>query len=86
MVKNLLIGLGVYLLGFIVVALSVSLFNGSPQFSYLRAISFAILYLASVIAICSTIIMKKLIVQFLQNKKETPDELITRLEVLQINL
>lgn len=45
MLRRILIGLGVYLAGFIVVGLTVSIFNDSPQFSFMRAIVFSILYL-----------------------------------------
>ena len=59
MLKSMLIGLGVYLVGFILVGLTGSIYNGSSQYSSLRAITYSILYLAAVIAVCTSLIVKK---------------------------
>lgn len=59
MLRRILIGLGVYLAGFIVVGLTVSIFNDSPQFSFMRAIVFLILYLSAVIAVCASFVLGK---------------------------
>lgn len=57
--KSVLIGAGIYVLGFLVVGFSVSIYDGTPEYSYYRAISYAILYLAAVIAACTAWFMRK---------------------------
>ena len=60
MLKSMLIGFGVYLVGFILVGLTVSIYNGTPQFSFYRAITYSILYLAAVIAVCASLVIKNM--------------------------
>lgn len=50
--KKMLYGLLVYIIGWVVVSLSVSIYNNdSADNSFLRAIVFSILYLAAVVSV-----------------------------------
>ena len=59
--KSVLIGIGVYVFGFILVTLCSSIFNsGNDEFSYYYAIIFSILYLSAIVGISTSLILKEL--------------------------
>ncbi|EJL39451.1 hypothetical protein BAG01nite_08030 [Brevibacillus agri] len=58
--KSILIGLAVYVIGIILVSATTAIYNGTPsELSYLRAISYAIIYLAGVVAASAVLFVKK---------------------------
>ena len=61
--KALWLGVGIYVLGFFVVALSANIWSNPaspPEFGYYYAIVFSALYLAAVVGISTSLIIKKL--------------------------
>ena len=59
--KSLIVGVGIYILGFILVTLCTSIFSsGNAEFSYYYAIVFSILYLSSVVGVSTSLILKEL--------------------------
>lgn len=61
MKKPILIGIGIFILGFIISAFFGNLFSsGDVEHSYLSGIIFSILYLSSVIGISTTLILKEI--------------------------
>jgi hypothetical protein len=59
--KSVLIGIGVYILGFILVTLCADIFNsGNVEISYYYAIVFSILYLSAIVGISTSPILKEL--------------------------
>lgn len=54
-------GIGIYILGFILVVLFTSIFDsGRVEFSYYYAIVFSILYLSAIVGISTSFILKEL--------------------------
>lgn len=61
MKKSILIGTGIFVLGFIISVLCGNFWaNGNVEHSYLNSIIFSILYLSSVIGISTTLILKEI--------------------------
>ncbi len=61
MIKSIIIGLGIFILGFPIVSLSSSLFNsGNAEYSYYYAIIFSILYLSSIVGFSTSMILNEL--------------------------
>jgi hypothetical protein len=59
--KSVVIGIGIYIFGFILVILCSSVFNsGNAEFSYYYAIVFSILYLSAIVGISTSLILKEL--------------------------
>ncbi|MFD2611583.1 hypothetical protein [Paenibacillus gansuensis] len=59
LVINVLLGITVFIIGFLVIVF-LSDSDGKVELSYYAAIAYALLYLASVISVCTAIIVKKL--------------------------
>ncbi|WBW97758.1 permease [Oceanirhabdus sp. W0125-5] len=55
---SILIGIGVFILGFVISALSVG--DASQDYSFYNGIIMSILYLASVVAISTSLILKEM--------------------------
>ena len=61
MLKSIALGIGIFILGFIVATLGSGIFNsGSAEFSYYYAIIFSILYLCAIVGISTSLILKEL--------------------------
>ena len=61
MKKSILIGIGIFILGFMISAFFGNLFSsGDIEHSYLNGIIFSILYLSSIIGISTTLIIKEI--------------------------
>jgi len=61
MKKSILIGIGIYILGFLTTGVLGNLFSsGDVEHSYLLGITFAILYVSSVIGISTSLILKEM--------------------------
>lgn len=59
--KSVFIGIGIYILGFILITLCSGIFDsGNVQFSYYYAIVFSILYLSAIVGISTSLILKEL--------------------------
>ncbi|MEL7607363.1 hypothetical protein SDC9_52441 [bioreactor metagenome] len=57
----LILGVCIYILGFIIASLSSSIFDGGQiEFSYYYAIIFSILYLSAIVGISTSLILKEL--------------------------
>lgn len=57
--KNIFIGIGIYILGFIIAIISSSFWDsGNVEYSYYYGIIFSVLYLASVVGVCTSLIIK----------------------------
>lgn len=61
MKKSIIIGVSIYILGFILVVFSSSIINsGNAEYSYYYGIIFSILYLSSIVGISTSIILREL--------------------------
>ena len=61
MLKDILFGFLVFVVGFIILGLFASIFDGGkPEFSYFYGIIFSVLYLSSIVAICFRKLLRKL--------------------------
>lgn len=58
--KSFLIGVAVYIFGFILVLICSNLFDSKDQYAYYYAIIFSILYLCSVIGISTSLILNQI--------------------------
>jgi Kef-type K+ transport system membrane component KefB len=59
--KSIIVGVVIYILGFILVALCSSIFDsGNVEFSYYYGIIFSILYLSAIVGISTKLILKEL--------------------------
>ena len=58
--KSIIIGLLIYVLGFILVLLSTSIFGGEGEAVYYNAIIFSILYLSAIIGISTSLILNEI--------------------------
>lgn len=58
---SVLIGIGVFIIGFIISSTGSSFLNGdSAEFSYYSAIIFSVLYLSGVVGVATSLILKAL--------------------------
>lgn len=64
MKKSILIGTGIFALGYIVIFLCILIFvgdnNQSAEYSYYYAIVFSILYLSAIVGVSASLILKEL--------------------------
>ena len=62
MMKMLIIGMGIFILGFIVVVLCTGVFSdsGDVEYSYYYAIIFSILYLCTIVGISTSLIINEI--------------------------
>ena len=61
MKKSVLIGILVYVFGFILVSLCSKIFDGGKvEFSYYYAIIFSVLYLSAIVGVSTSLILKEL--------------------------
>lgn len=59
--KSVLIGIGVFIVGFIISIIGSNFFDGgSAEFSYYTAIVFSVLYLSGVVGVATSLILKAL--------------------------
>lgn len=59
--KSVLIGIGIFIMGFIISIAGSNFFDGgSAEFSYYTAIVFSILYLSGVVGVATSLILKVL--------------------------
>ncbi|RFB09452.1 hypothetical protein DZB84_24325 [Bacillus sp. HNG] len=59
-IKYILMGILVFVIGFILVGFLSGFTSGNAEFSYYAAISNSLIYLASVIAVCTFLIVNNL--------------------------
>lgn len=60
-IKNILMGIGVFVFGFVLVTLCSSIFeSGNVEFSYYYGITFSVLYLSAIMAISTSLIIKEI--------------------------
>lgn len=62
MKKSILVGIGIYIFGYITIFLCIAIFlrEVEAEFSYYYGIIFAILYLSAVVGISASLILKEL--------------------------
>jgi len=58
--KSFFLGVGIYVLGFIVATFCANIFNPPAEYSYYYGIIFSVLYLAAVVGVCTSLVLKKL--------------------------
>jgi len=59
--NSLVLGIAIYILGFIICGLSSSIFDGGQvEFSYYYGIIFSILYLSAIVGISTSLILREL--------------------------
>ncbi len=59
--NSVMLGIGIYILGFIISVLSSGIFDGGQvEFSYYYTIIFSILYLSAIVGISTSLILKEL--------------------------
>lgn len=59
--KSVMIGIGIYILGFIIIVLCADIISGSnSEISYYYGIIFSILYLSAVVGISTSLILNEL--------------------------
>jgi len=58
--KTFLLGIGVYVLGYLVIGLCAANISPTAELSYYYAIVFSVLYLSAVVAVCTSLVLKKL--------------------------
>lgn len=73
--KSLLVGIGIYILGFFLTASCASLFDsGNAEYSYYYAIVFSILYLCATVSVCASLILNELKKDRVTNTQHSDNE------------